>query len=261
MTQQLHTVLAVRDGVKSRKTAQLTETHRLATKTDLYEGLTRSYQPRAEDGDPLPPENKNVQANADTMLNQLVQVISRDWDLMATIDATNQVATADVLVPTGATTSAGEPVTKTVLTGVPAQFLLFLARELDDVYTFVAKLPVLDPAARWSYDANVMAYVAEPVKTHRTKKVRVNHNVWLPTPGNDKHPAQVNVYEEDVIVGDWTLVRRSGALPLERKARLLQKIDDLRLAVREARERANQTDAVKTTVARQVFDHLFGDES
>lgn len=261
MTQQLHTVIALRDSVKSRKIQQVTETHRLSTKHDLYEGLTRSYQPRTEDGDPLPTENKNIQVDADDMLNQFVRSVSRDWDMMATIDATNQHAIADVEVPTGATTTAGEPVYRTVLRNVPATYLLFLTRELDDVYTFVSKLPVLDPAARWTYDANVAASVAEPVQTQRTKKVRKNHAKWTPTPGNDKHPAQVEVYDEDVVVGDWTLVRRSGALPLERKTRLLERIDELRLAVREARERANQTPVTNVTVSRQVFDHLFGDES
>lgn len=258
MTQQLHTLLALRDSVKSRKTQQLTETHRLSTKHDLYEGLTRSYRPRDEDGDQLPPENKNVQVNADTMLNQLVQVLSRDWDMMASIDTTNQQATADVKVPTGATTPAGEPVYRTILRDVPATYLLFLARELDDVYTFVSKLPLLDPSERWSYDANVMAYVTEPVQTHRTKKIRRNH---VKAPATDRHQADVEVFTEDVVVGDWALVRRSGALPLERKAQLLQRVDELRLAVREARERANQTPVTNVTVSRQVFDHLFGSES
>lgn len=258
MTQQLHTLIALRDSVKSRKTQQLTESHRLSTKHHLYEGLTRSYRPRDQDGDQLPTENQNIQVNADTMLNRLVQNVTRDWDMMASIDATNQLATADVEVPTGATTTTGEPVYRTVLTGVPATFLLFLARELDDVYKFVDGLPVLDPAARWEYDPNVMANVTEPVQTHRTKKVRRNHVVSVAT---DKHPERAEVYEEDVVVGDWTLVRRSGALPLERKARLLQRVDELRLAVREARERANQHDVVHVSVARQIFDVLLADEA
>lgn len=260
MTTQLHTVIAVRDDVKSRKGKNLTELHRVSQKPDLYEGLTRSYKPRDEDGEKLPDENKNIQVNADTVLNQLVQTVTRDWNLMATVDRTNQDARADVTVPTGERTPQGEVVYRTVLHDVPVAFLLYLARELDDVYTFVQKLPVLDPAANWSYDPNVAAQVADPVVTHRTKKVLRNHVKWEPTPGNDRHPAQVETFAEDVVVGYWTLVRRSGALPLERKAKLLQRVDQLRVAVKEARERANEVAVVDVEVVRSLFNFMLGDE-
>lgn len=257
---QLHTFIALRDAVKSRRTQALTALHRESTKYDLYEGLTRSYRPRdADDTETLPTENRNIQVNADTMLNGLVQTVTRDWNLMASVDASNQRAVADVVVPTGEKTPSGEAVTRVVLRQVPATFLLYLARELDDVYTFVSKLPTLDPAARWEYDENVAAHVADPVETHRTKKVLRNHVKWEPQPGNDKHPAQVDTFTEDKVVGYWTLVRRSGALPLERKARLLQRIDTFRLAVKEARERANETEVDDREVARAVFDYLLGE--
>lgn len=257
MTSKLHTVIAVRDGVKNRRTEELTALHRESQKADLFDGLTRTYRPKDDDGDALPAENKNIQLNGDTVLNGLVEAVARSWNLMATVDHGNQRATADVEVPTGATTAAGEPIHRTILTDVPAQFLLYLSRELDDVHTFLKKLPVLDPAHRWEYDENVMAYVAEPVTTHRTKKVLRNHVKY---PATERHPAQVDTFTEDEVVGYWTSVKRSGALPLERKARLLQRVDVLRIAVREARERANEVDVTDVEVARPVFDFLFGDE-
>lgn len=254
---KLHTRVALRDGVKTRKGKDLTTAHRDAAKPDLYEGFTRSYRPKDEDGDQLPPENKNIQLNADTMLNRMVEVVARDWNLMASIDVGNQSARADVEVPTGEVTPAGEVVYRTLLRDVPATYLLFLARELDDVYTYVAKMPTLDPSARWEYDPNVAAHVSEPVATHRTKKVLQNHVLY---PATDRHPAQVQTFTEDVVVGIWTLVRRSGALPLERKARLLQRIDTLRLAVKEARERANEVDVTDVEVTRPIFDYLLGED-
>lgn len=257
MSTKLHTVVALRDGVRNRKIKDVTAVHREAQRADLYEGLTRSYRPKDEDGDRLPDENKNVQVDADAVLTAFVDAVSRDWNLMATVDVGNQSARADVDVPTGETTPAGEPVYRTVLRDVPATHLLYLARELDDLYTFVQNVPVLDPAARWSYDENVAAHVAEPVETHRTKKVLQNHVLY---PATDRHPAQVQTFTEDVVVGYWTLVRRSGALPLERKTRLLRRIDGMRLAIKTARERANQVDVTDVDVARPVFDYLFGED-
>lgn len=257
MTSKLHTVIAVRDGVKNRQREDLTALHRESQKPDLYDGLTRTYRPKDDDGDRLPTENKNIQLNGDTALNDLVHAVSRGWNLTATIDTGNREATADVEVPTGATTAAGEPVYRTLLHDVPAQFLLYLARELDDVYTFVKKLPTLDPAHRWEYDESVAAYVADASETHRTKKVLRNHVRYEAT---ERHPAQVETFTEDVVVGYWTTVKRSGALPLERKARLMQRIDVLRIAVREARERANEVEVTDVEVARPLFDYLLGDE-
>lgn len=252
---QLHTVLAVRDTVRGRKIERATAAHRESQKPALYEGLTRSYRPKNDDGDQLPTEQQLVQANADTFLNRYVEAVSRDWNLMATIDVANQAAHADVRVPTGALSGGGEPIYRTLLSAVPATHLLFLARELDDLYTFVSKLPTLDPAVQWTYDANVMAYVGEPVETHRTKKVMRNH---VKAEATERHPAQVDTFTEDEVVGYWTLVRRSGALPLERKAQLLQRVDTLRIAVKEAREHANQVDVTDVEVARPIFDYLLG---
>lgn len=246
----LHTFIALRDSVKNKHKKDITDAHRRSTQAELYEGLSRSYQPKDDDGDKLPDENKNIQVNADTSLNLLVDAVTRDWNLMATIDAGNQQARASVAVPT-----AVDDVEEVIIRDVPVQFLLYLARELDDVYTFVSKLPTLDPAVKWEYDASVAAFVAEPVRTHRTKKVLKNHVLY---PHTDRHPAQVQTFTEDDVVGYWTLVRRSGALPLERKTQLLQRIDTLRLAVKEARERAATTEVEDVTVARPIFDYLLG---
>lgn len=243
----VHTFVALRDTVKTRSRQDLTAVHRTSTREELYEGLTRTYRPKVEGGDQLPQENKNIQVNADTALNGLVNAVARNWDLMSTIDAGNQRSNADVVV-TGA-----DGVERTILTQVPATFLLFLARELDDVYTFVTKLPTLDPGVTWTYDASVAAFVAEPTETHRTKKVLKNHVKYEAT---DRHPAQVETFTEDEVVGYWTLIRRSGALPLERKAQLLQRIDALRLAVKEAHQRASATLVDDVPVANDLFAYL-----
>jgi hypothetical protein len=247
----LHVFIALREGIKSRKHEQLTELHRTAVKPDLYEGQTRTYRPRDEDGEQLPAENKNIQLNADTVLNELVRVVSREWDIRATVESGDQLASADLVVPT---TDGG---TQTLLTNVPATFLLYLARELDDVYTFLRKLPTLDPGVRWNYDPAVAAQVSDPVETHRTKKMLRNHVLAAAT---KEHKEQVQTFNDDVVVGYWTVIRRSGALDLRRKAELLQRLDTLRLAVKEARERANTTEVPDREFARSIFDYLLGDQ-
>lgn len=256
MTKGLHTFIALRDGVKGESHEKLTAVHRASTKRELYEGLTRTYRPKLEDGDQLPSENKNVQLTSADVLTGLVDAVARRWNLTATVDAGNQEAVADVVVPTGEVTPSGEPVVRRLLTNVPSTFLLYLARELDDIHKFVKELPTLDPGVAWRYDESVDAHVSDPVETHRTQKVMRNHVLYEAT---DRHPAQVQTFTEDVVVGYWTSVRRSTALPQERKTELLRRVQTLRLAVKEARERANLTQVDDVEVARQVFDYLLGE--
>jgi hypothetical protein len=246
----LHTIVALRNSVKTRSREAVTAAHRESQKADLYDGFERTYQPKDDEGDHLPPESKQVQLDSRTVLDQLTDALSGYWDLTASVDATNQVAKADVTVPTG---NGVERIT--VLRDVPATHLLFLARELEDVYTFVRKLPVLNPGDRWEFDEAVNLHATEPIKTTRTKKVMKNHVKYDAT---ERHPAQVEVFTEDVIVGTWSNTKYSGALTAARRSELLHRIDVLRLAIKEARERANLVEVVDLRVAKSMFDYILG---
>ena len=246
----LHTIVALRNSVKTRSREAVTAAHRDSQKTDLYDGFERTYQPKDDEGDQLPAESKLVQLDSRLVLDLLTDALSGYWDLTAAVDATNQVARADVTVPTG---NGDERIT--VLTDVPATHLLFLARELEDVYTFVRKLPVHNPGERWSFDESSNLHATEPIRTTRTKKTLRNH---VKAEATQHHPAQVDVYPEDVVVGTWSTIKYSGALTAARRSELLYRIDVLRLAVKEARERANRAQVVDLKVAKPIFDYILG---
>ena len=74
----------------------------------------------------------------------------------------------------------------------------------------------------------------------------------------EKHPAQVEVYYEDIAVVYWTTVKFSGALPAKRINEILDRVVALQNAVKFAREEANNTDAVDQQVGAAVFGYLFG---
>ena len=73
----------------------------------------------------------------------------------------------------------------------------------------------------------------------------------------EHHPAQVETYSEDVVVGTWERVLFSGAMPAVKKKELLGKVNDLIDAVKFAREEANTTTVQDVHVAKAVFDFLF----
>ena len=241
---KLNQIIAVEKGVKAKSFADLTAAHHDVQKTTLLSGLSRTYQPRDEEGEQLPPESTRVQVKAEDAIATTAATLTRLFDVTATKDWANCVAKADVTVDG-----------HTLVEGAPVSYLLFLEKQLVDLHTFVKKLPVLDPSESWTRDESSDAWRTEPVKTHRTKKVYRNH---VKAEATKEHPAQVEVYTEDATVGYWTLVKFSGALPARRVNDLLERVEKLQHAVKFAREEANGTEVTDQHVGGAVFGYLFG---
>jgi hypothetical protein len=165
------------------------------------------------------------------------------FDVTAQKDYANCVAKANVVVDGVA-----------VLEQVPVTYLLFLEKQLTDLYTIVGKFPTLDPAEQWQWDAASTTYYTEPVLTTRTKKV--NKPIVL-YPATDKHPAQTQLVIEDVSVGTWETRRFSGAMPQDDRRKLMDKIERLQHAVKSAREAANTVDAPTQEVGQKIFGWIF----
>ncbi len=241
---KLNQIIAVEKSVKSKSFQDLTDAHHSLQKQALLTGISRSYQPKDEEGEQLPSESTRVQVQADNVIRQVSASLSRLFDVTATKDATNCVAKADVVVDG-----------RTLLTDVPVTYLLFLEKQLTDLHTFVKKLPVLDAAESWTFNDSADAWSTEPVRTIRTKKVPRNH---VKAEATEKHPAQVEVYYEDISVGYWTTVKFSGGLPARRVSDLLERVEKLQQAVKFAREEANGVEVVDRKMGEAVFGYLFG---
>lgn len=242
---KLNQIIAVEKGVKSQSFQELTDAHQSLQKPALLSGIARSYRPKDEEGEQLPPESTRVQLKAQEVIRTTVESLTKLFDVTATKDWANTRARADVVVDG-----------QTLLRQVPATYLLFLEKQLVDLHTFVKKLPVLDASETWSYDSSQDAWATEPVQTLRTKKVPRNH---VKAEATDKHPAQVEVYYEDVTVGYWRTVKFSGALPAQRVNELLARVEKLQEAVKFAREEANSIEVEEQKVGEPFFRYLFGE--
>lgn len=238
----LNQVLAVESGERKRAHTRLTSLHRDSQKLPLLAGISRTYQPRADDGDPLPPEQTNVQVTLDQTLRQAVDDLVPLFDVTYAKDLANCVARADLEVDG-----------QIWLHDVPVSYLLFLEKHLTDLRTFVAKLPTLDPAENWSESSTPGVWRTDPTRTVRSKKIPRNH---VKAEATDRHPAQVEVFYEDVPVGDWTTVKFSGALPATRVRQLVDRIDLVLSSVKMAREKANTTEVDAPRVARELLSAL-----
>lgn len=242
MPRSLVKVIAVEKTIKADAARRFTDLYKEVQKPQLFAGLTRAYQPRDENGDQLPSESTLVQVRAEQVLRDVSAALIPLCDITLAKDAGNSQARANVVVDD-----------ETVLTDVPATYLLFLEKQLTDLHTFMAHLPLLDPAERWELNGDT--YQTPPVTTVRTRKVPTPYVMY---PATDKHPAQVERVDQDVPVGDWTLIRYSGAVSASRQRELLDRVTKLRLAVREAREEANRVEAGNPEAGAAVFAWLLG---
>lgn len=239
----LNQVIALVKGAKPRAETALTKAYHGIQRTEPLSGISRTYRPKDEDGDQYPSEGNAVQISVTQIVDEAAAELAKLFDLTATLETGNTLAKADVVVDG-----------QVLLPDVPVTFLLFLEKKLVDLITFISKLPVLDPSQRWTFDSATNTYRTDPVETIKSKKIPRNH---VKAPATDKHPAQVEVYQEDVLVGYWTTTKFSGALEAKRVAELLVRAQKLQDAVKLAREKANSTEVTKVSVGEAFFGYLF----
>lgn len=242
-TVALNKLIAIESGVKTATKRKETDLYHVLQKNALLNGISRKYEPKDDDGDKLPSETTLVQVKVEKVIKDLSVELTRLFDVTLTKEVGNSNAKADVVVEG-----------KALLKQVPVTYLLFLEKQLVDINTFVSKLPVLDPASEWVYDSNNDVHATAAVQTVKTKKVPRN---WVKAEATDKHPAQVEIFHEDVIVGTWTKVDYSGAIPATRKAELLSRVEKLITAVKYAREEANSLIVEDQYAGDKVFSYLF----
>ena len=140
MAAKLNQIIAIEKGVKSTSFQELTEAHHLLQKPSLLAGLSRTYQPKDEEGEQFPPEFTRVQASAETVIKDTAKILTKLFDVTAAKDWANCQARADIVVDG-----------RTLAADVPATYLLFLEKQLVDMHTFIRKLPTLDPSETWTF--------------------------------------------------------------------------------------------------------------
>ncbi len=244
-TQKLHTIVALVQGRKARWTQFITNLHRSWGKSgQAVTGLSKTYQPRAADGDVMPPENRQVQRVVVDGIAELVKEAIAYYDLVHCQEHSNCHAFADLVV--------GD---ETLMTNVPVGFLMFLEKQITDMRTFIIELPTLSLDKEWKWDPNKGCHVAKPEETTRTAKVETAMVLYHAT---EKHPAQTKTITSDIPVGDWTTTIMSGALPADDKKAMVERVTQLREGIIVAREQANEKEVQQKKAVKAIIDFIFG---
>lgn len=245
MATKLNQIIAIANSRKTENGKAITAIYQQFQKQDLFSGFARVYRPLDDaDTEVLQPEKKVVQLKVDEQLDKAKTKFVETMNVIATQEYANCHAVADIVV--------GD---KVIAKNVPVTYMLFIEKQLDDITTLLNSIPTLPNDVVWHKSEHQNGiYVSDQLTTNRTKKVP---KAFVKAPATDKHPAQVDVFNEDIIVGHWIKTDMSSAIPQVRKDELLMKVKVLKDAVKMAREAANSIEVKDIKVGNDIISYIF----
>lgn len=215
-------------------------------KRHLFGETLVQYTADGEGVNPVTESQSTLQSTVGAELKWLADLLSKAWDSEATIDEGNTKARGDVLLDNG------DP----LLTGLPATQLLQLDKRLGGLQQMVAGIPTLDPAKGFKPDTDRGAgiYKARETRKRRTRKEQVAIQLTATT---KEHPGTAQLITKDVEIGTIVENEWSGLITPATKATMLERVEELRRAVKQARSRANDIEVTEVKIGRTVLDYVF----
>lgn len=240
---KLNQIIAVAQSKKKLAQSVVTQAYKTFQRSELFGGIERTYQPINDEGEIYPPESVKVQFKVEDVLSSMRKEWEEMVDIVATNDAGNTLAKANVEIDG-----------KTLLQDVPVTTLIFLEKQLQDLTTLVNSIPVLNTADDWKKNSADNLFESDVIKSHKTKKEQKPLVLFPATP---EHPAQTQIITEDVLVGYWNTKKISGAVTNEQKQDMVDRVVALKDAVIKAREEANSTQVEHASYGRKILDFLY----
>jgi hypothetical protein len=185
---------------------------------------------------------KELSTTVPLTVDYFLQFWAKAENVMASKNASNQNAKADLVVRGN-----------TVATSVPVDELMGLENRLGKLRALLSTMPTLDASRSWQPDSNNIEGAWVTDETHVSKTEKVMTPVVL-APATDKHPAQVKEASKDVVVGTFTTKIWSGAVSAAEKAKVLELLDEMIVACHQARNRANDIEAIDSKIGNAIAD-------
>lgn len=242
---KLYELVAAEPELRSAAEKIFTETTKIfANKDALFNGLNRHYVKMFEDEVELPAEDKPLTTTVVKRLAFTFKYLSKAMWSFIVKEVTNTTAKADIFIDD-----------KMIAQGLPAVVLIYLEKQFKGLRTLLDNTPTLDPVENWKWNDSVGHYVADERVSFKTKKVMINH---VKTEATKEHPAQVEVYSDDKAIGRWFTKKSCGMLSPAEKSEMLERADQLIMAIIQARQRANDVAIVTThkTVADDLLNYV-----
>lgn len=249
MAKKLFELLVVEPQMKSQATATRNELRNtFEKKRHLFEEKRKTFTPLEANATPVVEEQSDIQTTVVSELKWLAGIWYKVIDTSFQVAHGNTQARAHVVLDDGIV----------LLPNVPATALLELEKRAAEMQELFTAIPTLDPAKGFQSDPErgTNIYKARDVNKRRTKKVE---DYIVIVPATPEHPAQVAKVNKDVDVGNLIEQEWSGLITPAQKSRLLERVEQLRRAVKSALQRANSVEMSEMpTCGEKLFDYVLG---
>lgn len=245
----LHQVIAVEQDHRKTTNKVLSETLGVFKRPTVFQGFVKIEKPVKEGEVTPPPEHKKCEYTVGQKLHFLMNHFNKYMDTTYQKEIGNQEAKADIVLPDG--TVLGKD--------LPVSFLLTLETRFTELREVLANAPTLSVGVHYERveDMGKGFWITKyPTVTERTEKITEPLVLYQAT---DKHPAQVDKIVKDVKVSEIRTEFISGMITSREKADMLERMDDLIIAVKKARHAANTIKISNAKVAKVFSDYILGD--
>lgn len=171
--------------------------------------------------------------------------IAEYYDAVLQKEKTNHQAKADLIVDGSV-----------METDLPATFLLGLESKLKKIRDLYEAIPTLSPGIEWIPDPDIGKHVyrmKHPETKYKTAKT-FQHKVLYDA--TDKHPAQIERWEETINIGRFVKEIWSGMISSSEKAEILKRLDKLLQGVKKARQRANNIEVTEAEIGKKILNYI-----
>jgi hypothetical protein len=240
-------VLAAEPGLKGRAIQAVGRIRNLLTDgKGRFIGRIKRYFPLSEEGEQLPDEEHQMATTVTRALKEFQEDYGAWIDAALTKEMSNTQAITEFFLDPDI---PGPMLSATALLNLEGKLTQF-----RDVLTLI---PTLDPAVRWERVGDSDVHVSPSSTTFKMQKTPDHHELAAPT---KEHPAQVKFFWKETPIGRFETTLRSGLLSEQEKRAMVARIDSLTIAVKQARQRANQVDIVEVKLADALFGYILTGE-
>lgn len=241
---RLHELLASEKTISSEANKLIKETiSTFADKTTFFDGQIRFYTPKEDGGETIPNQNIKLRASVVEKLKFINSILAKYFNLKTNKEIANMNATADLYYN-------GE----LLASSIPATALLALESSLITLKDIYKTIPTRDVSETWTFDETNKMHKGVTKLSETTVKTTGWETV---VPATEKHPAQIKEISLMKVTGNWQTTPTSGRISTIEKAALLSNIDNMLIAVKQARSKANDAVVEERELGTKVIDAIF----
>jgi len=259
MAAKQHELLAFEKDIKSKATLILRETEQVFDRSSSFDEFSKTYKPFTEGDKDIPENEKKLMTTTVTeRINYTSKALIKAINIIATKEHTNTLAKADIQI-----LDEDGAVLETLAKDVPVTGLLSLEKQFQEYRRMYVKIPTFNTETSWAAGTNSMGidcYVeqGDNVKVRNvTKKVT---EAFDPNPVEGSEKFKLEPRDKSIVspVGEYKTVTKTGRISPRDKADMIDRLDQVIIALKAARAKANSIEIVEMNIGKDLFGFING---